>query len=205
MQLLLWYSCAKKLQSQTELEKSCTKHFLTKKARVKCWWNWHLVVSRLLALKSDETNSCSRPCLWCKPEGDLRSQNTCSKFCLCSWGVVLKLLCYNKCVLAHYTYLFSYVDTLYILYICTQLAHTHNIQRVSGLGQASPIVTSTHLRVPKFFIPVVPNLFRFAYPYTVKRKLNYPLIRWQGVFYGIFIKNLEILAYPFRFITHPWG
>jgi len=23
------------------VEKSCTKHFQTKNARVKCWWNWH--------------------------------------------------------------------------------------------------------------------------------------------------------------------
>jgi len=32
---------------------------------------------------------------------------------------------------------------------------------------------------------VVPNLFMFVYPYTVK-KLTYPFVRWQGVFYGIF-------------------
>jgi len=32
----------KKLQSQLKLDKSCAKHFGTKKACIKCWWNWHL-------------------------------------------------------------------------------------------------------------------------------------------------------------------
>jgi len=36
------YYFAKKLQSQTVLEKICEKNFRIKKARVKCWWNWHL-------------------------------------------------------------------------------------------------------------------------------------------------------------------
>ena len=43
---------------------------------------WHRVVSTVQALGTDGTNSCSQPCLGCKPEADLRSQNTCSKFCL---------------------------------------------------------------------------------------------------------------------------
>jgi len=27
--------------AKTYLEKSCAKHFRTKTARIKCWWNWH--------------------------------------------------------------------------------------------------------------------------------------------------------------------
>ncbi len=43
-QLLRWYSCAKKLQSQIVAREELQKHFCTKKARVKCWWNWYLRV-----------------------------------------------------------------------------------------------------------------------------------------------------------------
>jgi len=39
--LLLWYFCAKKLQSQNE--KSFVRHFCTKNAHVKCWWKDPLV------------------------------------------------------------------------------------------------------------------------------------------------------------------
>jgi len=34
--------------AKTKLEKSCTKHFRTKNACVKCWWNWPLVLYVLL-------------------------------------------------------------------------------------------------------------------------------------------------------------
>ncbi len=43
-QLLCRYSCAKKFPSQTVTrEKLRAIHFLTKKACIKCWWNWHLI------------------------------------------------------------------------------------------------------------------------------------------------------------------
>jgi len=39
-QLLRWYYVVKKSKSKLWLEKSCAKHFHTKKVNVKCWWTW---------------------------------------------------------------------------------------------------------------------------------------------------------------------
>jgi len=49
--LLRKYSLAKKWQSQT-----VTREKLQKKARVKCWWNWHKVELTLLNTKKKKNS-----------------------------------------------------------------------------------------------------------------------------------------------------
>ncbi len=48
VQLLRWYFCTRKLQSQTVTREKLQKAISYKNFWIKCWWNWHLLVSPLI-------------------------------------------------------------------------------------------------------------------------------------------------------------